>query len=50
MFYIEYEIDCEETFALVARISSIPALLAITPTSKWDHFRMDIKNVSLMGI
>ena len=29
-----YEIDYEETFALVARISSVRALLAVVATSK----------------
>ena len=33
-FTQEYEIDYEETFTLVARISSVRALLAVTATSK----------------
>ena len=33
-FTQEYEIDYEETFAPVAPISSVPALLAIAATSK----------------
>ena len=33
-FTQEYEIDYEETFALVARISYVRALLAVTATSK----------------
>ena len=33
-FTQEYEIDYEETFALVARISSIRALLAVAAASK----------------
>ena len=33
-FTPEYEIDYEETFAPVAPISSVPALLAIAATSK----------------
>ena len=33
----------------MARISPIHALLVVTPTSKWDRFHMDIKNVFLNG-
>ena len=46
-FTQEYEIDYEETFAPVARISSIRALLAIAADSKWDLFQMDVKNAFL---
>ena len=49
-FTQEYGIDYEETFAPVARISSVRALLAVAATSKWDIFQMDVKNASLMGI
>ena len=35
-FTQEYEIDYEETFAMVACISSVHAFLAIAATSKWD--------------
>ena len=48
-FTQEYGIDYEETFALVARISSIRALLAIATASKWDLFQMDVKNAFLNG-
>ena len=37
-FIQEYGIDYEETFAPVARISSIHALLAVATASKWDLF------------
>ena len=37
-FTQEYEIDYEEIFASVARISSVHALLAIAATNKWDIF------------
>ena len=37
-FTQEYEIDYEETFAPVTRISSVRALLAVAATSKWDFF------------
>ena len=44
-FTQEYGIDYEETFAPVARISSIRALLAVAATSKWDIFQIDRKSV-----
>ena len=48
-FTQEYGIDYEETFALVACISSIRALLVVAATSKWDLFQMDVKNAFLNG-
>ena len=49
-FTQEYGIDYEETFAPVAHISSIRALLAVAAARKWDFFQMDVKMPSLMGI
>ena len=40
-FTQEYEIDYEETFALVTRISYVAI------ASKWDLFQMDVKNAFL---
>ena len=37
-FTQEYGIDYEETFAPIARISSVRALLAVAVASKWDLF------------
>ena len=48
-FTQEYVIDYEETFALVARISSVRALLAVAAASKCDLFQMDVKNAFLNG-
>ena len=48
-FTQEYEIDYEETFTLVARISSVRTLLAVAAASKWDIFQMDVKNALLNG-
>ena len=48
-FTQEYEIDYEETFALVARISSVRAFLAVAAASKWDIFQTDVKNAFLNG-
>ena len=46
-FTQEYGVDYEKTFTLVARISSIRALLAIAAASKLDLFQMDVKNAFL---
>ena len=48
-FIQKYEIDYEEIFALVTRISSICTLLAIATVSKWDLFQMDVKNAFFNG-
>ena len=49
IFTHEYVIDYEETFAPVARISSVFAFLAVAAASKWDLFQMDVKNTFLNG-
>ena len=48
-FTQEYGIDYEETFAPVARISSVCALLVVAVASKYDFFQMDVKNTFLNG-
>ena len=48
-FTEEYGIDYEETFAPIACISFVRALLTVAGASKWDIFQMDVKNTFLNG-
>ena len=48
-FTQEYEIDYEETFALVTRLSSVKTLIVVSTARKWPLFHMDVKNVFLNG-
>lgn len=49
-FTQEYGIDYEETFAPVARLTSVHSLLAVAAIRrKWQLFQMDVKNSFLNG-
>ena len=43
-------IDYEETFALVARYTSIRSVLALAAVMKWKIPQMDIKTAFLNGV
>ncbi|KAJ9541983.1 hypothetical protein OSB04_028489 [Centaurea solstitialis] len=46
-FNQDYGIDYEDTFAPVARVTSVRSLLAIATTKHWPLFQMDVKNAFL---
>jgi hypothetical protein len=48
-FTQEYDADYEETFAPIARLSSVRALLAIAASQHWSLCQMDVKNALLNG-
>ncbi|GKV53176.1 hypothetical protein SLEP1_g59714, partial [Rubroshorea leprosula] len=48
-FTQEYGIDYEETFAPIARLTSVRSLLAIAAIRRWKLFQMNVKNAFLNG-
>uniref|UniRef100_A0A2N9HRZ2 Integrase catalytic domain-containing protein n=1 Tax=Fagus sylvatica TaxID=28930 RepID=A0A2N9HRZ2_FAGSY len=48
-FTQEYGIDYEETFAPVARLSSVRTLIVVSASRHWPLFQMDVKNAFLNG-
>jgi hypothetical protein len=46
-FTQEYGVDYEETFAPVARLSFVRALLAVAASRHWSISQMDVKNAFL---
>ena len=48
-FNQEYGIDYEETFVLVARLTSARSFLAVAFVRCWDIFQMNVKNAFLNG-
>ena len=45
----EYGVDYEETFAHVAKMTSVRTILAIAASKSWPLHQMDVKNVFLHG-
>ena len=48
-FTQEYGIDYDETFAPVAHISFVRALLVVAAANKWDIFQMNVKTAFCNG-
>ena len=48
-FTQEYDIDYEETFAPVARLTSVRCLIAVAAVRRWPLYQMDVKNAFLNG-
>ena len=48
-FAQEYGVDCNETFAPIARLDTIRMVLAIIAQNKWIVFQMDTKSAFLNG-
>eukprot|EP00253_Pinus_taeda_P004661 PITA_04661 len=46
----QYGRDYEETFALVARMETVRAVLSITAQNKWKVYQMDVKSTFLNGV
>lgn len=45
----EYDLDYDETFALVAKIITVRTILALAISQLWSLHQMDIKNAFLHG-
>ena len=48
-FTQEFSIDYEETFAPVARFTSVRCLIAVATVRRWPLYQMDVKNAFLNG-
>ena len=45
----EYEVDYEETFAPVAKMTMLRTIITIVASQNWSLYQIDIKNAFLHG-
>ena len=45
----EYGVDYEETFAPLAKMTTVRTIIAIAASQGWPHHQMDVKNALLHG-
>ena len=48
-YFQEYGMDYEETFASVAKMTTVRSLIAVASTRRWNNSQMDVKNAFLNG-
>ena len=44
-----HEVDYEETFAIVAKMTTIQTVIALVAAKGWHLHRLDVKNTFLQG-
>lgn len=45
----KYDIDYEETFAPVAKMTTVQRIFALAPSKAWPLYKIDVKNAFLYG-
>jgi len=48
-FSQQYGLDYDETFSIVAKLTTVQVLLALAASKNWNLWQMDVKNVFLHG-
>ena len=45
-----YDIDYQDTFLLVAKLTSMQFLISLVATHHWPFHQLDVKNIFLNGV